>query len=147
LGLAILTALTVVLSACGPQRPTTTFEPTIIGVIEESNAGYDEIIPLSTGENIDVTGAEAIGSAPTPGSLFLGGELDGRLWYQIALESAQDCPFHIASNLWNDGDFVLLESGLRLRKADTFTGEPIVFTGGPSPVLCIDADGRALKTN
>jgi hypothetical protein len=43
-----------ILTACGPQKPATTHEPTIVGVVQESNAGYSNTITLDGGQTIDV---------------------------------------------------------------------------------------------
>ncbi len=141
-----LLASALFLTACGPQKPTFTYEPTIVGVVQESNAGYDETITLDDGQTVNVADGRSLTEGQASGGeLFLGGvDADG-LWFQDAQPGPADCPFGISSNAWDDGAFVILESGLRLPKAEGFTGEPSVLGGGPPPILCLNEDGKAIS--
>jgi hypothetical protein len=133
--------------ACGPQPPTTIYEPTIVGIVQQSNAGYDETITLDDGQAIEVAdGRSLTEGGPSGGELFLGGVDEDGLWFQDAQPGPADCPFGISSNAWDDGDGVIVASGLRLPKAEGFTGEPTVLSGGPPPILCLNEDGQAIST-
>lgn len=113
--LMALLSCVLVLTACRPQKPTTTYEPTIVGVVRESNAGYDETIKLDDGQTLEVAdGRSLTESRPSGGELFLGGTDQRGMWFQDARPGPADCPFGISSNAWDDGAFVILESGLRL---------------------------------
>jgi hypothetical protein len=143
---AIFPSLLLQLAACEPQRPTTTFEPTIVGLIEQSNAGYSDIVTLDGGQTVEVGDARSLdGKGLSGGELFLGGRDQQGLWYQAARAGNPNCPFGISSNAWDDGDAVIVESGLRLKKASGFTGEPTALQGGPPPILCLDREGQAVR--
>lgn len=115
-------------------------------MVQESNAGYDETIKLDDGQTIEVAdGRSLTPGRPSGGELFLGGIDDEGLWFQDARPGTVDCPFIQRSNAWNDGAFVILESGLRLPKADNFTGEPRVIGSEGPPILCLNEDGQAIS--
>lgn len=139
-----LLASVLILTACGPQKPTTTYEPTIVGVVEESNAGYDQTITLGDGQTIEVAeGRSLTEGRPSGGELFLGGVDQRGLWFQDARPGTPDCPFILRSNAWDDGRFVILASGLRLPKANGFIGEPRVLGPEGPPILCLNEDAEA----
>lgn len=141
-GLAFVLALT----ACGPQKPTITYEPTIVGAVQESNAGYDETITLDDGETVNVADGRSLTEGrQSGGELFLGGIDEDGLWFQDARPGTTDCPFILRSNAWDDGVHVIVESGLRLPKAEGFTGEPRVLGAEGPPILCLNEDGQAIS--
>ena len=144
-GLLGLLALVLVLTACRSQRPTITYEPTIVGVVKESNAGYDETITLDDRQVVELAdGRSLTEGGPSGGELFLGGMDQSGLWFQDARPGTPDCPFILRSNSWDDGGSVIVESGLRLRKAEGFTGEPRVLGAEGPPILCLNEDGQAI---
>lgn len=138
-----------------PEAPSTTYRPTIIGIIEAYVADTGTIV-LATGETLaqaDVRslsgGQRGQGLIGVEGDLLLAGPEEGGIWYQRAdAAGSPDCPFVMSSSVWNVGGELVLASGLRLEAA---TGLSTRLDPGessasePFPILCLNRQGRVVK--